>query len=40
MYKFIYKNFLNKYILGIDKQNCERYTVIKVVKYHNSNNEI
>lgn len=29
-----------KHILGIDKQNCERYTVIRVVKYHNSNNEI
>lgn len=40
MYKFIYKKFPFKYILGIDKQNCERYTVIRVVKNHNSNNEI
>lgn len=31
---------LNKQVLGIDKQNCERYTVIKVVKYRNFNNEI
>ena len=33
-------DFLRKYILGIYKQNCERYTVIRVVKYHNSNNKI
>lgn len=30
----------NKTNIRYYKQNCERYTVIRVVKYHNFNNEI